>query len=128
MNANLASFIRMLLAAGAAFLIGKTWWGTPLTSQVTDTIIAVLMEVLSVVWGLRAHTVDIEKLQSTVRNFFSLAGGFFVSRGLITTEQSVLIVGALVSASAYLYSILSKKKSQQLDTSKIQLADLKKPS
>lgn len=115
----------MALAAGAAFIIGKTFWGTPITGEVTDTAIAVILETISLVLSLRAHTAPIEKVQSGVRNFFALAGGFFVSRGLISTETSVMIVGAAVSLSAYLYSKLSKAKTTKLQTGQLNVNQLK---
>lgn len=125
MDTNLASFIRMALAAGAAFIIGKTFWGTPITSQVADTAIATIMEAIAVIWSLVDHTATVEKIQSTVRNVIAFAGGFFVSRGLITAETSLTIGGALVALATYVYSRLSKKKTTQLMANKIQLTDLK---
>lgn len=127
MDTNLATFIRMALAAAAAFLIGKTFWGTPITSELGDTIIAVIMEAIALVWALRDHTATIEKLQAGVRNFFTLAFGFLVSRGIISAEQSVIIVGAVGALATYLYSKLSKQKSTMLadPNNKLSIADLK---
>lgn len=130
MNPNLATFIRMALAAAASFIIGKTFWGTPITSQLGDTIIASVMETIAIVWSLRDHTATIEKIQSAVRNFFTLAFGFLVSRGIISAEQSVMIIGAVGALATYLYSSLSKLKSTQLadPNNKLTIADLKTTS
>ncbi len=116
----------MALAALASFIIGHTFWGTPITSELGDTIIASVLEVISVVWSLRAHTATIEKIQSAVRNFFTLVMGFLVGKGLVTAEQSLTIIGAAGAFFVWLYSKLSKQKSTDLATGKLQVADLKK--
>lgn len=125
MDNNLATFLRMLLAAVASFIIGKTFWGTPLTTEFLDTAIATVLEVVALVWALRAHTVAIEKLQATVRNFVVLAAGFFVSRGIISAEASISIVGAAVALATWIYSRLSKIKTEQLQRNQINVNMLK---
>lgn len=128
MDANLQTAIRMLLAAAASFLIGHSFWGTPITSELGDTIVAVILEVIAIVWSLKAHTATIEKIQSAVRNFFTLVMGFLVGKGIVTAEQSLTIIGAAGAFFVWLYSKLSKQKSTMLadPTNKLNVADLKK--
>lgn len=125
MDPNLSSFIRMGLAALASFIIGKAFWGTPITTELADTGIAVALEVTALVWSLRDHSATIEKVQSGIRNFFAFAGGFMISRGIISAEQSVVVGGALVAAATYIYSRLSKKKSDMLASGDLEPRDLK---
>ena len=86
----------------------------------------VIMGVIAIIWSIRSKEATIEMLQGTMRQVLTFIGGLFVAKGKISAETLTLVIGLAAAILPPLYGFLSRRKTQQLDTGKISIDQLKK--
>ena len=109
------TLIRTLLTSVGVFLIGKNFLGSPIDQSVWQMLVGVIMAGVSVVWGIMDKTIGLEMLQSFIRSAIVGLGGLLVAKGSLSPEKLESILGIALAVLPLLYSILSKKKSGELN-------------
>lgn len=122
------ALIRMILTLLGAFLAGGgiKLFGITIDTAYWQEIVGFVLAGYSIYWGIKSKNVAIEQWQSLARQVVIFGGGILVARGVITTDKLGAIVAFVVALIPLLQSYLTKKKSDQLEQGKIQVAQLKK--
>lgn len=121
-----ASILRTFLTAIGSFLIGKSVFGHNIDNELWQTLSGILLSVVSTLWGIFDKTATIEMVQSTVRSIIVFAGGFLVAAGKMTNNNIEAILALIPVVLPYLQSHFARVKSNQLETGKINVQQLKK--
>lgn len=124
--ANLSGIIRTVLSLLGAYLLGKNIYGIEATAELWQEATGVIMGVIAIIWSIRSKEATIEMLQGTMRQVLTFIGGLFVAKGKISAETLTLVIGLAAAILPPLYGFLSRRKTQQLDTGKISIDQLKK--
>lgn len=120
------SLLRTLMTSFGIFLLGKNLLGSEIDQSIWQMVVGVTMAGVSVIWGVFDKTVDIEMLQSFIRSAIIGFGGLLIARGSLSPEKLESILGIVVSILPLLYSMLSRKKTNQIASGEILIEDLKK--
>lgn len=120
------SLLRTLMTSFGIFLLGKNLLGSEIDQSIWQMVVGVTMAGVSVIWGVFDKTVDIEMLQSFIRSAIIGFGGLLIARGSLSPEKLESILGIVVSILPLLYSMLSRKKTNQIAAGEILIEDLKK--
>jgi hypothetical protein len=123
---TLMSLLRTFLTSFGVFLLGKNLLGAAIDQSVWQMVVGVVMAGVSVVWGIFDKTVGIEMLQSFLRSAIIGFGGLLVARGSLSPEKLESILGIVMSILPLLYSMLSRKKTNNLVNGTLSLEELKK--
>jgi hypothetical protein len=123
---TLMSLLRTFLTSFGIFLLGKNLFGSVIDQSIWQMVVGVTMAGVSVVWGIFDKTVGIEMLQSFLRSAIIGFGGLLVARGSLSPEKLESILGIVMSILPLLYSILSRKKTNNLVNGTLSLEELKK--
>jgi hypothetical protein len=123
---TLMSLLRTFLTSFGVFLLGKNLFGAAIDQSVWQMVVGVVMAGISVVWGIFDKTVGIEMLQSFLRSAIIGFGGLLVARGSLSPEKLESILGIVMSILPLLYSMLSRKKTNNLVNGTLSLEELKK--
>jgi hypothetical protein len=107
--------LRTLLTSVGVFLIGKNFMGSAIDQSMWQMLVGIAMSAFSVAWGIWDKTLGIEMLQSFIRSLIVGLGGLLVAKGSISPEKLESILGIALAVLPLLYSILSKKKSGELN-------------
>jgi hypothetical protein len=105
--------------------MAKNLLGPSVDAVMWEMVIGGVMSVLSIVWGVLDKNVGIEMLQSTIRNVFVAFGGVLVAQGKLSSEKLETYIGFAITILPVIYSILSRKKSQEVVTGGIEHNALK---
>ena len=105
---------RTLLTSVGVFLIGKNFMGSQIDQSLWQMLVGIAMSAFSVVWGVWDKTLGIEMLQSFIRSLVVGLGGLLVAKGTLTPEKLESILGIALAVLPLVYSILSKKKSDEI--------------
>lgn len=125
-QASFTGIIRAILTAIGGFLIGKNFLGHTIDESIWQGVLGAVMSIAAIIWSWIEKELTLESLQGAIRNFVSLAGGIFAGWGVISNELLVTILGFVVPISQLVYSWLSRSKSKQLESGKMNIAQLKK--
>jgi hypothetical protein len=106
---------RTLLTSVGVFLIGKNFLGQAIDQVLWQMLVGIAMSAFSVVWGMYDKTLGLEMLQSFIRSAIIGLGGLLVAKGSLSPEKLESILGIALAVLPLLYSILSKKKSGELN-------------
>lgn len=123
---TLMSLLRTFLTSFGIFLLGKNLFGSVIDQSVWQMVVGVTMAGVSVIWGIFDKTVGIEMLQSFLRSAIIGFGGLLVARGSLSPEKLESILGIVMSILPLLYSMLSRKKTNDLVNGTLSLEELKK--
>jgi hypothetical protein len=126
MSDTLKSAIRHILNAAGAFLIGKSLFGTAIDESMWQTIIGIIMAIISVVWSIKDKTANIESVQGVVRQVITFVGGLLVARGWLKAETLVTILSLALALIPIIQSWTARKKAQELSKKEITIGQLKK--
>lgn len=127
---NVFSLIRTILTALGSFLIGKNIFGNVVDQSILEIIVGAVLSIVSIAWSIADKTANIEMLQSGIRKVFVMIGGLLVASGKLDAAKLDTYLGLALSLIPFLYSLLSKKKSQEIAEGTISVQDLagvKKP-
>jgi hypothetical protein len=123
---TLMSLLRTFLTSFGIFLLGKNLFGSVIDQSIWQMVVGVTMAGVSVIWGIFDKTVGIEMLQSFLRSAIIGFGGLLVARGSLSPEKLESILGIVMSILPLLYSMLSRKKTNNLVNGTLSLDELKK--
>ena len=123
---TLMSLLRTFLTSFGIFLLGKNLFGSVIDQSVWQMVVGVTMAGVSVIWGIFDKTVGIEMLQSFLRSAIIGFGGLLVARGSLSPEKLESILGIVMSILPLIYSMLSRKKTNDLVNGTLSLEELKK--
>ena len=118
------SLVRAVLTSLGVFLLGKNLLGNKIDQSVIEMLSGSAMALVSLVWSVLSKEAGIEIIQTTLRQVLVGVGGLLVASGKVTGEKLEAVLGLLTALVPFLYSILSRKKtanivSGKLDTSKL---------
>lgn len=126
---NVNSLIRTLLSLIGSLLVGHGahyFFGHVVDTAYWQEFTGVALALVSVIWSVSSKTLSIEMLQGVIRQVITFVSGYVLSVNLVSSD-TVASFGALITALLpYIYGVLSKKKSDQLDNGEIVSQDLKK--
>lgn len=126
---QLNSLIRTVLTLIGAFLTGggiHYFFGTVIDTAYWQEISGIILAIVSVVWSIVSKTLDIEKLEGTIRQVVTFICGILIARGLLTSQTGMAVIAFVGAIIPLIQSYLSKKKSAQVEAGKIPVAELKK--
>lgn len=126
---QLNSIIRTVLTLIGAFLTGggvNYLFGTVIDTAYWQEISGIVLAIVSVVWSIVSKTVDIEKLEGTIRQIVTFICGILVARGLLNAQTGMAVIAFIGAIIPLIQSYLGKKKSDQLAVGIIQPAQLRK--
>lgn len=115
----LLSLLRTVLTAFGAFLIGKNIFGNPVDDVLWQSIVGGILAAISIVWGFVDKSNTLDALQSGLRSIIVVFGGLLVASGKITDKVLESISGIVAAVIPFLYSILSKQKTDQIAEGKL---------
>ena len=122
---TLLSLVRTLLTSIGVFFIGKNLLGIVVDSSTVEIIVGIVMSAVSVVWSIYDKTVAIEAVQSFIRQLIVGIGGLLLAKGYITPEKIEAILGVATALLPLVYSILSRKKTDEIQAGNIPVENLK---
>lgn len=119
---TLYSLIRSVLTLAGAFLIGGglTFFGVEINNAFWDEATGVVLTGFSVYWSIKTRAVNIEILETSVRQILTFVLGILVARQVLTPEKSMAIILFAVGLLPTVLSWISKKKTEELKEGKIQ--------
>lgn len=113
-KAVILSLIRTVLTAFGAFLLGKNIFGAPLDDVLWQSIIGAIIALASIIWGFVDKTNTIDAVQSGLRSVIVVFGGLLVASGKISDKVLESVLGVASAIIPFLYSILSKTKTDMI--------------
>lgn len=111
---TILSLFRTLLSVGAAFLIGKNVFGSPLDSETWQIVVGIIVGIGSAVWGIFDKTATTEMIQSAIRSAFVFVGGLLVAKGQWRAEDVNMWLGVIAAIGPFIDSWLQRRKAQRL--------------
>lgn len=125
---QITSFIRTILTLIGAFLTGggiHYFFGHIIDTAYWQEITGVVLTIISIWWSISTKTVDMEKLQGSVRQVVTFICGILAAKGLLNAETSLAVIAFIGSMIPFLQAGLDRKKNEHLDSGKISIGDLK---
>jgi hypothetical protein len=122
---TIETLLRATLQIIGSYIMAKNLLGPSMDAVMWEMVIGGIMSVMSIVWGVLDKNVGIEMLQSTIRNVFVAFGGVLVAQGKLSSEKLETYIGFAITILPVIYSILSRKKSQEVVTGGIEHNALK---
>ena len=119
------SLLRTALTLIGSYLIGKNLLGNTIDNSIIEILVGAGMSLASVVWGIISKDLVIEQIQSFIRSAVVGIGGLLVASGKIEAGKIESLSGFLLAVSTFIYSLLSRKKSQNIVSGKIESGKLK---
>ena len=119
------SLLRTALTLIGSYLIGKNLLGNTIDNSIIEILVGAGMSLASVVWGIISKGLVIEQIQSFIRSAVVGIGGLLVASGKIEAGKIESLSGFLLAVSTFIYSLLSRKKSQNIVSGKIESDKLK---
>ena len=119
------SLLRTALTLIGSYLIGKNLLGNTIDNSIIEILVGAGMSLASVVWGIFSKDLVIEQVQSFIRSAVVGIGGLLVASGKIEAGKIESLSGFLLAVSTFIYSLLSRKKSQNIVSGKIESDKLK---
>lgn len=111
--------LRAVLAYAGSYLLGKNLFGQSVDEVLWQEISGALMVLASFVWMIVSKKLTIEIFQSSILKLIMVAGALLVSSGKLTGDTLNAIVAAVTALLPVIYSILSKKKTEELAAGRI---------
>jgi hypothetical protein len=115
---------RQVLTVAGAFLLGKNLFGAAIDESILQEVSGALLMIVSLVWTIKSKELTLEILQSVLLKVIIVAGTLLVSSGKLTGTTLNAIVGIVTALLPIIYSLISKKKSDDVKTGQIQAAKL----
>jgi len=122
---NVVTLIRALLTVVGSFFVGKVLAGHTIDTQLWQLIGGAVLTVISTVWGIFDKSIAVEAAESVVRQVALAVGGVLVALGKLSPDNLQTYIGVIAALLPVILSFLSKKKSVQLATGKIEAGQLK---
>ncbi len=122
------SGIRTVLTLIGAFLTGggvHYFFGNVIDTAYWEQITGVILTIASIAWSISTKTVDIEKLQGSVRQVVTFVCGILVAKGLLNDQSGAAVIAFAGSILPYIQAGIDRKKTEHLDSGKIRISDLK---
>lgn len=115
------TFLGALLASGGV----NHFFGHVIDTAYWQEITGVLLALSAIYWGWKTKTLDIEKQQGLVRQVIAFIMGILTSKGIITQETALAVVGFVGALLTWIQSGQSRKKAEDLSVGKIKVEQLK---
>jgi hypothetical protein len=122
---SILSLLRLTLVAVGSYLLGQHLFGQEITHSVWQDIIGATLALVGSVWGILDKTATIEKLQSGLRSAVVVIGGLLVAAGVIKEELLNALLGAIPIIVAAVQSETAKRKSEAIQSGKLDTNKLK---
>lgn len=116
--------LRATLMAVSSWFIGKQVLGQTVDENLIGVIIAALGVIGSFIWSVTSKELNLEMWQGALRNLIIGVGGVFLAFGLLKEETLPTILSLVTVLGPMIYAWLSKKKSKQLQSGKIETDQL----
>lgn len=118
-------YLRSAMAIVGSLVLGKVIYGTPVTTDVIDSLIGGGLFVASTIWGIYDKTATLEMVTSALFKVISLAGGIAVAKGLITGVTLTAILGLIPLLGAEIIKKVDGQKEKNIASGKLGVKDLK---
>lgn len=109
-QANVVSLLKTILVFLGTFLIGHSVANQPITSDLWDMIIGVVVSLTTTIWAVATKTSSYDMIESTIRSVLTGVGGFLVSANIIPSTTLAAIIGLVAPILAFIQSVTSKAK------------------
>lgn len=123
---TILSLLRTLLSLGAAFLVGKNLFGTPIDNETWQVVVGIIVGLGSAAWGIFDKTATTEMLQSSIRSVLIFIGGLLIARGKWSAENLNMWLGVITALGPFINSWLNRRKAQRLTEGTLTPTELKK--
>jgi hypothetical protein len=108
------TLLRTVLVSVGVFLVGKNFLGSPIDAVMWEMLVGIAMSGLAVLWGILDKDLPIEMLQSFIRSAIVGLGGLLVAKGSLSPEKLESILGIVLAILPFIYSVISRKKSDAI--------------
>lgn len=122
------SLIRTIMTLAGAFLTGgglHYFFGHVIDTAYWEEITGVALTIFSIAWSISTKTVDIEKLQGSVRQVITFVCGILVAKGLLTAQTAMAVIAFIGAILPYIQAGMARKKNEQLVNGVISAHQLK---
>lgn len=122
------SLIRTVMTLVGAFLTGggiHYFFGHVIDTAYWEEITGIALTVVSIAWSISTKTVDIEKLQGSVRQVITFICGILVAKNLLNAQTALAVIAFAGSIIPYIQAGLARKKNEQISVGKINVSNLK---
>lgn len=120
------SIVTALLTLAGSYLLGKSVFGISVDTTSWEAITGAILTVGGIVMSILDKSLTIEKLQASLRTVIIAVGGLFVGAGKLDASKIEVWLGFIAAIVPMLYTWLSKKKNQQIETGEVKVDQLKK--
>jgi hypothetical protein len=111
---QLLGLIRDLITAVGAFFIGHAIFKIPITSELIDTIVGIVLAAFGIVWGIKDKTLKEEQWQSGMMKVLIGVGGILVAAGTIKSTDLDKWLGLAAVLLPVIFNQITKVKNQQI--------------
>lgn len=122
---SISTLVRACMTTIGFFFIGKYFLGNRVDLDMIEMINGIVLSAISIYWGMADKTVSIEAWQSFLRQAIVGIGGLLIAKGYTSMENVNNFLGVILSIIPVFYSILSRKKSENITTGNVSVEDLK---
>lgn len=110
---TISSLIRAFFMIVSAFLVGHHIGSQAIDQTFLDTAGAVVLGVVSMVWGIADKSTGLEAFEATIKQVLVFGGGLLVATGKLTADNLNNYIGVATMLLPVLWSWVSKKKAAQ---------------
>jgi hypothetical protein len=122
------SLIRTMMTLAGAFLTAgglHFFFGHVIDTAYWEEITGVALTLFSIFWSISTKTVDIEKLQGSVRQVITFVCGILVAKGLLNDQTAGAVIAFIGALLPYIQAGLARKKNEQVANGLISPHELK---
>ena len=125
MSENFKSIVRTILTAVGGLLIGKAFFGITIDVNVIEAVIGIVLSVGGIVWGFVDKSINVESLQSLLRNLAATLGGLLIGGGRNELALTITnVIGVLIAIVPLFAAFLDHAKSEKLARNEIEVRKL----
>lgn len=122
------SLLRTIMTLAGAFIAGNglhNFFGHIIDTAYWEQITGTVLLIVSIIWSISTKTVDIEKLQGSVRQVVTFVCGILIANGLLNDQTGAAVIAFVGAIIPYIQAGLSRQKNDQIKQGIIQPHELK---
>ena len=106
-------------------MIGKAFFGITVDVNVIEAVIGIVLSVGGIVWGFVDKSINVESLQSLLRNLAATLGGLLIGGGRNELALTITnVIGVLIAIVPLFAAFLDHAKSAKLARNEIEVRKL----
>lgn len=124
---HLSSLIRTIMSLIGAFLVGggAKFFGSTIDDALWDEIVGVVITIASIYWSIKTKTINVEKLQGSIRHVATFICGILLAKGILNEQTGLAVIAFSGAIIPYIQAFIARKKAAALQKGEIVVQQLK---